>query len=331
MTHAEAEKLLGAFSKVKIMAPSTDCLSPIGEELIYKGLRKEYNVDFIATASRKPEIYSGNPFVIEVGLAYGGNFAKDEKISVMRFANRVPLLYQQGACALTQAVEGIKWKQYGISQPGGGLPFGPFILLIHIASTNVPFTSESKDAVAEIPVIREETELAVKEAARKLKTYLGKQGELQKRREKEIIITKLLPVMAQKVSGIAGREVPDISPVVANIMGNLLIRKTVDTDEKDKKRSNVTILVRNYGTAIRKFKLHAIYPCAIDAPSPVPSETINLGDERDHIWNVTVGASGSKVFRFTLEDLSEQELGDDDRILAEGLPEEEVTGAKTLK
>ena len=331
ITHSEAEKLLAAFSKVRIMAPSTDCLSPIGDDLIYKGLQKEYNVDFIATSCRKPEIYSGNPFIIEVGLAYGGSFPKDQKIDVLRFANRVPLLYQQGACVLTQAVEGIKWKQYGISQPGGGLPFGPFIVLIHIASTNVPFTSESKDAVADIPVIREETELAVKEAARKLKTYLGKQGELQKRREKEIIITKLLPVMAEKTAAIAGKDVPDISPVVANIMGNLLIRKRITRDEEDSSRAHVTVMLRNYGTSSRKLKLHVICPCSIDAPSPAPAESFSFGSEYDNVWNVSIVASGSKVFRFDVCGLSDEELNRDDVIMAEGLPEEEVTGAKVLK
>ncbi|MCL2862776.1 MAG: DNA topoisomerase VI subunit B, partial [Methanimicrococcus sp.] len=193
MGRNDAVKLLNAFKKAKIMAPSTNCLSPITEDLIYRGLKKEFSVDFIATSARKPAIYSGNPFVIEVGVAYGGNFPKEEKAQIMRFANRVPLLYQQGACAATQAIESIKWKQYGISQPGGGVPFGPFVILVHIASTNVPFTSESKDAIAGIDIIEEEIQLAVKEVGRKMKTYLGKQDDLKKRREKEVIITKLLP------------------------------------------------------------------------------------------------------------------------------------------
>ena len=204
----EARKLIEAFEKVKIMAPPTDCLSPIGEELIYRGLEKETKVDFIATSTRKPAVFSGNPFVVEVGLAYGGDLHKEEKISIMRFANRVPLLYQQGGCVTTHAIEDIKWKQYGLNQPGGGIPLGPVILLIHVASINVPFTSESKDAIADIPVIKEEVDLAIKEVARKLKHYLSKQDNLKRRREKEIIITKVLPKMAIKVAEYSGKRCP---------------------------------------------------------------------------------------------------------------------------
>jgi len=211
----------------------------------YRGLEKETKVDFIATSTRKPAVYSGNPFVVEVGLAYGGNLSKEEKISIMRFANRVPLLYQQGGCVTTHAVEDIKWKQYGLNQPGGGIPVGPAILLIHVASINVPFTSESKDAIADIPVIKEEVNLAIKDVARKLKHYLSKQDNLKKRREKEIIITKVLPKMALKVANILGKEVPDINPVVAMIMGNLLVYRKVNKNEEG--TAHIVIKIKNFG------------------------------------------------------------------------------------
>lgn len=327
----DAVKLLKAFQKTKIVAPSTTCLSPITEDLIYRGLKKEFSVDFIATASRKPAIYSGNPFVVEVGVAYGGNFPKEEKAQIMRFANRVPLLYQQGACVTTHAVESIKWKQYGISQPGGGVPFGPFVLLIHVASTNVPFTSESKDAIADIDLIREETELAVKEVARKLKTYLGKQGDLAKRREKEIIITKLLPQMAEKVASMVQKEVPDIQPAVANIMGNLLVRRTVEAGSGDQAHLHfVSLAVRNYGSSQRKFKIHQRLPCEMKSPSPPPSSMTEVGNRFDFVWEVAVAAGASKVFRFALDGADENELNRLDDIVIEGLEEEDVTGAKAL-
>jgi len=327
----DAVKLLNAFKKAKIVAPSTTCLSPITEELIYKGLKKEFSVDFIATASRKPVIYAGNPFVVEVGVAYGGNFPKEEKVQIMRFANRVPLLYQQGACAATHAIENIKWKQYGISQPGGGVPFGPFVILVHLASTNVPFTSESKDAIADIDIIEEEIELAVKEVGRKLKTYLGKQGDLQKRREKEVIITKLLPQMAAKVASMVGKEVPDIKPAVANIMGNLLVARTIETGTDSQSHLHfVSLLIRNYGTAQRKFKIHQMLPCEIKSPSPPPSNIVSVGNNFDYIWEVSLAAGASKVFRFALDGTDDNELKFMDEVIVEGLDEEDVTGAKAL-
>ncbi|AKB81792.1 DNA topoisomerase VI subunit B [Methanosarcina barkeri 3] len=324
----EARKLIEAFEKVKIMAPPTDCLSPIGEELIYRGLEKETSVDFIATSTRKPAVYSGNPFVVEVGLAYGGNLPKEEKISIMRFANRVPLLYQQGGCVTTHAVEDIKWKQYGLNQPGGGVPVGPAILLIHVASINVPFTSESKDAIADIPVIKEEIDLAIKDVARKLKHYLSKQSNLKKRREKEIIITKVLPKMAVKVATILEKDVPDINPVVAKIMGNLLVHRKVKRNEDG--TADVVIKVKNFGTSAYAFRVHEMLPWTILGAKPEP-KVVTMGNDYDYVWDISATVGSSKVLSYRIESATDRELGKFPDLVVEGLEEELVTGAKAFK
>jgi DNA topoisomerase-6 subunit B len=324
----EARKLIEAFQKVKIMSPPTDCLSPIGEELIYRGLEKETNVDFIATSTRKPAVFSGNPFVVEVGLAYGGNLPKEEKISILRYANRVPLLYQQGGCVTTHAVEDIKWKQYGLNQPGGGVPVGPAILLIHVASINVPFTSESKDAIADIPVIKDEVDLAIKDVARKLKHYLSKQSNLKKRREKEVIITKVLPKMAVKVASILEKDVPDINPVVAKIMGNVLVhRKLKKTGDGT---AEVAIRVKNFGTSAYSFKVHEMLPCRLSWARPEP-KVVNMGNNYDYIWEVSAASGSSKVLSYRIEGASDEELDKLPPLIVEGLEEELVTGSKAFR
>mgnify|MGYP001206800167 CR=1 FL=1 len=324
----EARKLIEAFEKVKIMAPPTDCLSPIGEELIYRGLEKETSVDFIATSTRKPAVYSGNPFVVEVGLAYGGDLPKDEKISIMRFANRVPLLYQQGGCVTTHAVEDIRWKQYGLNQPGGGIPVGPAILLIHVASINVPFTSESKDAIADIPVIKDEVNLAIKDVARKLKQYLSKQSNLKKRREKEIIITKVLPKMAKKVANILERDVPNIDPVVAKIMGNVLVHRKVKRNEDE--TADVVIKVKNFGNSACTFRIHEMLPWTISRAKPEP-KVVTLGNDYDYVWDISSAVGSSKVLSYRIESVTDKELEKLPDLIVEGLEEELVTGAKAFK
>ncbi|MDD4332090.1 MAG: DNA topoisomerase VI subunit B, partial [Methanosarcinaceae archaeon] len=327
LSRHEAQKLIEAFHKVKIMAPPTDCLSPIGEELIYRGLEKEVKVDFIATSTRKPAVYSGSPFVVEVGLAYGGKLPGDEKINLMRFANRVPLLYQQGACVTTHAVENIKWKQYGLNQPGGGIPNGPGLLLIHLASTNVPFTSESKDAIADIPVLKAEVELAVKEVARKLKHYLSKQKTLKKRKEKEIIINRVLPKMAVKVADILEKEVPDIDPIVAKIMGNVLVSREVQLKEDGS--AEVGVKVKNFGATSRSFKVHEMHPYRIVKAKPEP-KCVTMGETYDYIWEIKAAAGSSKLFSYQLEAVSSEEIARF-QLIVEGLEEELVTGAKAIK
>ncbi|MGV8150290.1 MAG: DNA topoisomerase VI subunit B [Candidatus Woesearchaeota archaeon] len=202
----DAEKLIHAIKNTKIMAPATDCLSPIGAELIEKSLKKEINAEFYVAVSRPIFVYRGNPFQIEVGLAYGGNQAKDSAISLMRFANRVPLLYQQGACAFTKSVITTNWKAYGMQQSNGAMPTGPLTMLIHMSSVWVPFTSESKEALAHYPEIIKEIKLALQEAGRKLQTYVHKKHRVQNQLERANIFERYIPEVADSLERLTGEK-----------------------------------------------------------------------------------------------------------------------------
>jgi DNA topoisomerase-6 subunit B len=149
----------------------------------------------------------------------------------MRFANRVPLVYQRGACATTDVVKTIRWRNYNLDQPGGsGVPKGPAVIMVHIASTNVPFTSESKDAVANVPEIEDEIELAIREAARELKSYLKKRRSMQQRRKKQDKLGTILPEMAEKLAQVTGEADLNIDDTMARIMNNVLVDRERDGD-----------------------------------------------------------------------------------------------------
>jgi len=260
VTRDEAVRLLRALKSVKIASPPLDCLSPIGEEMLKKGLMKEFNLnpkegDFVEAVTRQPTAYLGNPFLVEAAIAYSEKFPKEEKVELMRYANRTPLLYQQGGCAITQAIEKINWRNYGLSQPGGtgNLPVGPAIIVVHVASTNVPYTSESKEAIASVDEILNEIELAVRAVARKLKIHLDRREVLKKRKEKEEIISEILPLFVDKISKMLSKERPDISPIIAKIMGNVLIQTRIEIDG-DLQR--VLIRLKNFGDVMRSFKLY---------------------------------------------------------------------------
>ncbi len=272
-----------AFKKVKIMSPSTDCLSSIGEMLIKRSLKhetQEISPEFIVTTSRPSSVYSGNPFQVEVGLVYGGNLPKDKTIKIMRFANRVPLLYQQGDCAVTRAISSIDWRRYGLDQPSGkGIPTGPAILLAHISSTQIPFTSESKEAIADIPEIENEIKLAFRECARKVQHHIHKEVRRKKTREKFDLITRILPEIAKKSAGMINKPVPSLDAVITKIMDIVWIEDLVQYEktsrdliqttlikENEKPLSNegyITksrIMVVNYKRNPQKFNLYAVIP-----------------------------------------------------------------------
>ncbi|MEM4637412.1 MAG: DNA topoisomerase VI subunit B [Candidatus Woesearchaeota archaeon] len=206
LTMQDAEKLIQAIKKTKILAPTTDCLSPIGSELIEKSLKKEINAEFYVAVSRPIFVYRGNPFQIEVGLAYGGNQSKEEQVSLLRFANRVPLLYQQGACAITRSVVTTNWKTYGLQQSNSSLPIGPLTILVHMSSVWVPFTSESKEALAHYPEIIKEIKLALQEAGRKLQTYIYKKNKIKNQLERANLFEKYIPEVADSLERLTGEK-----------------------------------------------------------------------------------------------------------------------------
>jgi DNA topoisomerase-6 subunit B len=138
-------------------------------------------------------VYRGNPFIIEAGIAYGGNQPSDQSVKIMRFAKRVPLLFQQGACAISKSIQNTAWKSYGLQQSGGGMPSGPCTIFVHIASVWVPFTSESKEAIAHYPEIIKEIKLALQECGRKLAQYVNKKHRVHDELKKRGYIEKYIP------------------------------------------------------------------------------------------------------------------------------------------
>ncbi len=259
----EAGALYQAIQQTKIPAPSTDCVVPIGEELLLKGLHHMVPAEFYAAATRPPAVYRGNPFVIEVALAYGGgpsvrhltpealgemlaesdartvrqflatsfdglglvgadkiieqaglrrrmspgrlkpsererlhralsnlNLHDGQSMTVLRYANRVPLQFQAGACAITQTIMNMNWRAYGLSQSRGSLPGGPITVMVHMASVWVPFTSESKEAIAAYPEIQREIRLALQTVGRKLKLYLHRRRRVKHQGERRTIFLR---------------------------------------------------------------------------------------------------------------------------------------------
>ena len=250
MGREEAEKLVHAFRSVDLLPPPVDCLSPIGERMITKSLMERFSPEFVYATTRKPKVYSGHPFLVEAGIAYGGEI-KCERATLLRYANKIPLLYQQSGCSLTNVAQSVNWRSYGLNQAKGELPAAPCVILIHLASTNVPYVSESKEAVAPIPEIIEEVRLALQECGRRLKEYLERKRTIQKRRRKENEFMKIIPLLADKICEIVEKEKVDPNRVIARIVGSVYVQRVV-AGNKSK------IIVVNYTKSRKKFRVYEI-------------------------------------------------------------------------
>lgn len=327
-----SKQLLEGIGKVKIMAPQVDCLSPIGESLIRKGLKHvllDLKPEFYAPpVTREPKVHSGNPFLIEVGIVYGGDLPGDQQVQILRFANRVPLLYQQGACVVTKAIESTDWRRYGLEQRGGsGIPFGPAIILVHVASTKIPFTSEAKEAISSIPSIQEEIELALKACGRSLRTHLNKKERKGKTRAKFEIVQAIIPLIAEKTSQIVGKPVPDLRGTITKIMNVVWIDDAV-TYEKG--RHKVKVSIYNYTPKQQKFKLHTVLPKgALDLGtcSIKPSE---IKEDDKITWELPkIVSTGILDLTFDLNGL-DQEAFEETEMYISGINPVDVMGADPL-
>jgi DNA topoisomerase-6 subunit B len=224
MTLKEAEKLHETINNTKIMAPSSDCIGPIGEEKLLEGIKRVVDANFYTSVTRKPSVYRGNPFLVEASLAYDfkdhkSNAEEDNEptLRLSRVANRVPLLYQQSACAVYKAVVETNWRNYGLSQSRGALPGGQVVLMVHIASVWVPFTSESKEAIAHYPEIIKEIKLAIQDCGRRLGMHVRKQRRIKDEMVKRGYIETYLPHIGQALKDILSLKDRQVGSLVKNL------------------------------------------------------------------------------------------------------------------
>ena len=186
--------------------------------------------------------------------------AADKHVEVLRFANRVPLMYQQGGCLLTKAIESVDWRQYGLEQAGGkGVPKGPAAILVHLASTNVQFTSEAKEALSDNEFVFEETRKAMLEMGRGLRKHLEKKKKMAKTREKFELINDILPAIAEKSASILERPVPDLAGSITKIMSAVICNEST-TWNKETKQVDVSITLFNYTSRARSYSLLVNWP-----------------------------------------------------------------------
>ena len=233
VTLEQADSLLKGMQGSKIMAPSTDCLSPIGESVLKKSLEAEYDLEFAHAITRSPAVYRGNPFQIEVAIGYGGELPREGSVSLVRFANKVPLLYQQGACAITKAVTSVDWKKYGLQQSSRNMPSGPAIVLVHMGSVWAPFTSESKEAIAHYPEIIKETKLALQEVGRSLQLFVGRRAKRDMAKKKKEMFKNYGEELAVSLSELTDKNKEKILKIILKVAEKMYKSGEVeDVEEK---------------------------------------------------------------------------------------------------
>lgn len=257
MDWAEAEAIVNQFKQMKFMAPPSDGLIPIGSEQIEKGMKQIIKPEFIATITRKPVTYSGGvSFIVEAGLAYGGDAGRivneQKKAEIMRFANRVPLSFDQGSCAITEALKSVDWKRYGLKD----FENNPVTLFINIISTQVPYLSTGKQSIAPEPEIVAEVRQATMVLARKLQKHLRAKRAAKEKEARSKIFEDYLPVIIEEAAKLGETGVPEYQEVLSKVtkraLAELLGEKVEEEEEEIIEEAIVMEEVDEYGFAVDK-------------------------------------------------------------------------------
>ena len=216
----EVKAIFNYMKTLKFMAPQSNCLVPIGEELFASSLKQLVNgAEFYTTITRPAQVYKGNPFQVEVGIAYGGDIDAENKIKLIRMANKVPLLYNYAAGAIAEGIGDVDWRLYGLAMPkGSNLPVGPAVIAVHVVSVWVPYTSEGKQSIAKYPEIVKEIKLACQECGRTLGKFVRKQNRRKLDEKKQKVFEVYIPILVQSLFNVAKANKQKEKVLIKNLM-----------------------------------------------------------------------------------------------------------------
>ena len=256
MTFPEAEAIVHCFKKMKFMAPPTEGLIPIGSEQIEKGMKQILKPEFVTTITRKPVTYQGGvSFIIEAGLAYGGDSGRvvneKRKAEIMRFANRVPLTFDAGSCAITEALKSIDWKRYGLRD----MDNTPLTLFVNIISTQVPYLSTGKQSVSPEPEIVHEIRQATMKLARKLQKHIRSKKAAKEKEKRSKVFEEYVPVIIEEAAKLGETGVPEYQDILVKVTKRALaelLGETVEEEEEEELDALIMEEVDEFGHIVEE-------------------------------------------------------------------------------
>lgn len=213
LTHEEIVRLMQNLKKYKdFLPPDANCLSPLGEDLLKAGVMKELNPEYLVVHQRKPSTYAGHPFIVEMAMAYGGNVPKRDNFVIYRFANKIPLLYDEASDVSYRVISRMTWRRYKVH------PDMPIAIVIHICSTKVPYKTVGKEFISDRPEVRREEANALREIARQIQHFLARKEHVHNEKKRLGIFSKYLPKIAEFSTILAGKtDKPDIDKLLKSV------------------------------------------------------------------------------------------------------------------
>ncbi|HCU24248.1 MAG TPA: DNA topoisomerase VI subunit B [Deltaproteobacteria bacterium] len=270
------KKVFAALQKAKLMAHSTTSVLSIGETALAKSIQRVGQVDFFSVVSRKPAICDFKPVLVETAIArLLDRPSEEESVTLLRFANRVPLQFDKSACAMTQAAESVNWRAYGLNQPKGSLPLGPYIMAISVVSPFIKFKNASKETVDASDELVEEIRRTLIQAGQRLSKYIRretKEADLEKKRQHIEMFAPILVDGACRITGSPQSRRVKALDGLAKILG----RDAALAEQE------LEVATRHAEEAVTKMgEMTGILPAAegdeMESPALFPAEKVKTG------------------------------------------------------
>ncbi|HUC38690.1 MAG TPA: DNA topoisomerase VI subunit B [Candidatus Acidoferrum sp.] len=232
MEWQDAEKLVNAIRQAKWIAPDASSVVPIGEKQIKVALKNILNPEHMSVTERKPRIFRGGiPFIVEAAVAYGGSAGKKEEEgysgNILRFANRVPLLFDSASCAISKAANDIEWKRYNID-----METQPVSIFVNVSSVYIPYSGVGKEAISQEEEIIDEIKLAIMDAARNVQRYIRGKEQVNFNANRYRSVARYVKQLSGDVSALTKADKAQIEKKLEKIIAKQF-PKMKDGEEKE--------------------------------------------------------------------------------------------------
>ncbi len=229
----DVKKAYTTLQNLKLMAPSTRSVLSIGEESLSKSIKRLGEVDFFSVVSRKPAIADSKPVVVEVAIArlINSGAEPDDPVTVLRFANRVPLQFDKASCAIVKALESVNWRAYGLAQPKNSIPLGPYVVAVSVVSPFIKFKNASKETIDASDELVEELRLALIQAGQRLSRHINKEKRAADLEEKIRHIEQFGPILIAGIGRITKAPMARLDKARQGLMK--ILGRDADSAEKD--------------------------------------------------------------------------------------------------
>jgi DNA topoisomerase-6 subunit B len=249
----ELIKIVNVCKQTKFHTPNTDHLSPIGEEILTVGMTSEYTIvtsrepqagikekaeqgiedagngkmvaagnptqpqiavkilrPALTAYSSKTCVVNNRPTIVECGIAYGGDIGS---FKIFRFANKIPLLYDEGSDVAREVVSEVEINKMGISKKEVKEQFAnpeaksdravellPLHIFFHVCSTKIPYKTAGKESIASEGELKHYMKSCLSDLYRKVSAQIRKELRMKEAQSRLNLYKYYIPLIVGAIS-----------------------------------------------------------------------------------------------------------------------------------